>query len=447
MNIFSRFGVTSVEGMSDYLKNISPELQEKINLWLAIAQGKADWNKENPPSGVISAIKGVLTIPINEEIKIDSKNEKLLEVMTKLHERSDETVGNMATCGGSLLRPIYSNGKTQFEIIKQGYYIPTTRDFDGTLTGAVILKEIVDGKKRYLLCEVHKFENKTHSVTMELYRNENGTLNKVGLKSCTQTENLTPSYTWKNVEKPFIVEFRNPFPNDIDFSQNPTALYGGHENIIKDCDRQYNEINWEQVAGRTMVFADEDLFKSHQGTDGEVRAVKMPGELSKVVVQLNGNGTSEEKIYTHSPSLRTEQQVKAYNENLRALENVCRFGFGTLSNAQLQMKTATEAKGGKEITYSTINKYESELESKYKHAAYIFAIMLKEYENVAFNDEIIITYDESDRKDAALTRQEDLQELNAGVMNKWEYRVKHYGETEEEAKANTPEEINGNFVM
>lgn len=449
MSIFNRFGITAVDGaINDYLKNVSPEFQEKLNLWLDMVQGKAPWNTENKPSGIIAAIKGTLIIPCTEEIQIDGENEKLIEAMRNLHAKADENIGNMVTCGGSLVRPVYANGKCQFEIIKQGYYIPTSHDFDGTLTGAVIMKKFQDGKKEFLLCENHEYKNKTHTVRLDIYRIENGgSFFKATLQDCTQTAEMTHTYQYENVKMPFIIELRNPFPNDIDFSNNAIALYGGHENLIRDCDRQYNEINWEQIAGRTIVFADEDLFKSYQNANGKTESVHLTPELEKTVVQLHGNGTSEEKIYTHSPTLRTEQQIKAYNEILRELEKVCRFGFGTLSDTQMQMKTATETKSGKEITYSTVDKYESELEHKYRHIAYVFAYMLSVYEGVKFDPKILITYDEADRKDPATEKLQDMQEVNAGIMNKHEYRMKHYGETEEEAKANTPEIISGGFVM
>lgn len=120
---------------------------------------------------------------------------------------------------------------------------------------------------------------------------------------------------------------------------------------------------------------------------------------------------------------------------------------GTLSNLQEAIQTATQYKGGKSVLYNTVDVFESEFENKYKELAYVFAYMLSVYEGIPFNYEINITYDESDRKDAAMQRQEDMQEVNSGIMRKDEYRVKHYGETEEEAKANLPEVETDNFMM
>lgn len=454
MNLFSRFGIEHFEDLkiSDLL---SDEMQNAINLWLSMAQGKAPWNKDLKPSGVIPTIVGAISDPVSEEIVVESKNARLDEVMKKLDERIPEIVHNMVTVGGCLVRPIYSEGKITFELIKLGYYIPTHYNLDGTLTGAVICKSIVDGNRKFLLLEKHDFQNKiieekevgVHSVTLELYRIEGRNFFKVNLSSCSKTMDLTEYYEWEGVKKPFIVELRNPKANEIDNSNVPVSIYAGHENLIEDCDRQYQEINIEQINGRSVVFADEDMFRERQGMDGKKKKVPLTSALHRLIVKINGNGLAEQKIQTHSPALRTEQQISAYQQILREIENVCRLGKGTLSNLQEAIQTATQYKGGKSVLYNTVDVYESEIERKYHELAYVFAYMLSVYEGIPFNDEINVTYDESDRKDTAMQRLEDMQEVSQGIMRKDEYRMKHYGETEEEARTNLPEQTTDNFMM
>ena len=57
------------------------------------------------------------------------------------------------------------------------------------------------------------------------------------------------------------------------------------------------------------------------------------------------------------------------------------------------------------------------------------------------NPAIKVTWNnDATRKDETAAKTMAMQEINAGVKNKWEYRRDFYGETEAEAKANTPEE-------
>ena len=48
--------------------------------------------------------------------------------------------------------------------------------------------------------------------------------------------------------------------------------------------------------------------------------------------------------------------------------------------------------------------------------------------------------DDQTRKDIQQAKQTALQEISAGVLNKWEYRRDFYGEDEAAAKANVPPE-------
>ena len=51
------------------------------------------------------------------------------------------------------------------------------------------------------------------------------------------------------------------------------------------------------------------------------------------------------------------------------------------------------------------------------------------------NTNITIQFEDGFVIDDVAARMNDLQEMRDGIMQKWEYRAKWYGETEEEAKA------------
>ena len=311
MSLFFKYNVESVTGIKT---SVSSVMVNKIDLWNLILQGRAPWNNEAAPSGIVNATVGQIANAVNEEVDVFSDNEKLNEVMHKLNENSKEIVQYMIALGGCVVRPVYKNDRLQYEIVRLGNYIPTSYDLDGTLLGCVITKKIDEGDKEFLLLERHNYRNKTHSVTMELYRIKNGSLAKTTLDACTVTAGLTAAYSWDNVEKPFIVEFRNREPNTIDGSNVPCALWRTTENLIENVDKQFSRLNWEQEGGEMVVFADEDLFKKHQVKKGEKVTKQLSPTLEKLVVKISGNGTSEEKIQTHAPALRTQAQKDALNE-------------------------------------------------------------------------------------------------------------------------------------
>lgn len=437
MALFNRYNVSEIYGIDT--NTISSSMAEHIKLWSSMMQGSAPWNDENESSGVISAIAGALSDPVSEEIEVESNNERLADVMKQLNERASDLVQNAVLMGSSVVRPVYSNGKMQFEIIKLGDYLPTSYDFDGTLTGALLLKEFSENKKKFLLIEKHKYENKSHSVHLELYEVSNGKYIRVPLTACSQTETLTESYQWENVDCPFIVEIRNREDNKIDGSNIPVAIYNGRENLIKDADEQYTRLKWEMEGGELKVFADDDLFRKFKKDGADGRPI-IPDHLRKLFIKLNGNGIGEEKITTFAPTLRTDAQIAAFNQILRRIETAFNIGKGTLSDMEAVNQTATQYTGGKTVLYTKVDKLESELEQKYKQLAYIFAYMLSAYEGIPFDAEIAVTFNDVTRKNPQLMKQEDRTDVLNGIMNKYEYRMKYYGEDEATAKANTPED-------
>ena len=101
--------------------------------------------------------------------------------------------------------------------------------------------------------------------------------------------------------------------------------------------------------------------------------------------------------------------------------------------------TATQYQGGKKVLYTTVDAYESEMETKYRHVAWIFAYLLSAYERIPFNPEITVSYNDAARKDPDQMRLAALQELNAGIISKAEYRVRIFGEDMETAEAKVPQ--------
>lgn len=451
MSLFNKYNVESVTGIKTAL---SSEMTSSIDLWNSILSGRAKWNAEARPSGIVETTIGQLSNAVSEELDVAAPNNEMLDaVMKKLNENSKEIIQNVLGVGGCIVRPVYANSKLQYEIIKLGNYIPTSYDLDGTLLSCVITKKISEKDKEYLLLENHEFVNNSHKVTTKLYKIAGTSLKEVELTSCNITKDITPVYIWgvdkdgklvnngKGIEKPFIVEFRNRAPNKIDGSNVPCALWQNTENLIEDADKQYARINWEQEGGEMVVFADEDLFKKRQQKNkGDYSENRLKASLNKLIVKIQGNGTSEDKIQTHAPALRTAQQVEAFNQILRRCELAWNIGKGTLSDLEMSSQTATQFTGGKKALYSMVDSLESELEEKYKELAYVFAYMISAYKGVKFNDDLSITYNDTARKDPEQLRLAAITEVQNKIISPAEYRMRVFGEDEETANGKVPEQ-------
>ena len=199
-------------------------------------------------------------------------------------------------------------------------------------------------------------------------------------------------------------------------------------------------MNWEQKGGEMRVWADRDMFMKRQKRNGDVVGVKMTPELNRLVVQIEGDGSTDGKhIIEHAPNLRTAQQNEMLQQIFRRIELTCNIGKGTISDMESVQQTATQYSGGRQELYAIVDKIEDEIEVKYQHCADVLAHMAQAYKLGANTSKIKVTWnDDQTRKDVSAAKMMALNEVNTGVRNKWEYRRDFFGEDEEQAKANTP---------
>lgn len=451
MNILGYFHTTNIEELTGIETNLTSAMKARIELWADMAAGRAPWNRNGAkPCGLLPQISGRLNYFVKREIDIDVKNEALDKPLKHLNKNVGKIVEFITLCGGGLLRPIYASEKLQYEIIPLGNYLPTNYDFDGTLTGAIIFKQITTSKRTYLLTEIHDYDGASHYVKLRLYEiGEDSRLRPVPLTACEQTANLTPEYSWQNCGRPMIVEFRSNVTNKIDGSSVPVALIDAAVDLIEMADKQFARMDWEQEAGEKRVFADRDMFTKRILRNGERDEVVMGETLNKLLVKIDGDGMSQDaKIHEYSPELRTEAQEKYLQSVLKRVELAINIGKGTVSDAEQLQQTATQYTGGRQELYAIVDDIEDEIAAKYADVAEVFAYMAEAY-NVkgapradhTTDDLYIIKWnDDQTRKDIIQSKQIAMQEINAGVLNKWEYRRDFYNEDEATAKANVPPE-------
>lgn len=128
---------------------------------------------------------------------------------------------------------------------------------------------------------------------------------------------------------------------------------------------------------------------------------------------------------------------RGLEEYKREIEFSVGLAYGDLSDVQEVAKTATEIKVSKNRKYNRVTAIQNNLydclEDFAAGLAFYNSMLNSGYEfSCKFNDSIL-TDEETERK-------QDMADVAAGFMHHWEYRMKWYGEDEETAKANVPEQ-------
>ena len=155
-----------------------------------------------------------------------------------------------------------------------------------------------------------------------------------------------------------------------------------------------------------------------------------------VLVEMETN-LSNERLKEYSPEMRDEAFKRGLEEYKREIEFSVVVAYGDLSDVQEVAKTATEIKVSKNRKYNRVTAIQNNLydclEDFAAGLAFYNSMLNSGYEfSCKFNDSIL-TDEETERK-------QDMADVAAGFMHHWEYRMKWYGEDEETAKANVPEQ-------
>lgn len=159
----------------------------------------------------------------------------------------------------------------------------------------------------------------------------------------------------------------------------------------------------------------------------------------------NNNGISiTELIKVHAPQLRDANYASGFNNILKRIEFECGLSYGDLSDPQQVEKTAEEIKSSKQRKFDTVSAIQDSMNNVLEDLAYamnVYAIGMGKSKSMKcvvetdWGDSILV--------DSEKQRNIDLQEVNAGLMPEWKYKVKWQGMTEEEAKREVAESSEG----
>ena len=173
--------------------------------------------------------------------------------------------------------------------------------------------------------------------------------------------------------------------------------------------------------------------------DGKASLPKLDKRLYR---GLSFEGGSQ--IETFSPEIRDTSLFNGLDALLRDIEFLSGLAYGTLSRMQEMAKTATEIKAARQRSYSTVSAIQKALKTALENHLeamemlcdiYSLAPRDKVEQSIDFGDLLIV--------DNEYEQKVWLQEVSAGIMSPVEYRMKRYGETEEQAKAALPNSFEG----
>ncbi len=320
-------------------------------------------------------------------------------------------------------------GKIKLEYLDAQCIIPISA-WGGKVTEAAFTSSVIDRGNRFIYLESHVVENGEYVIHNEYFKAENGalTLEKlpVGIPETLHTGSDVP---WFVLIKPNLV-------NNIRHSNGlGVSIFANAIDNLKGVDLAFNNFCQDFKLGGKKVFYNKQLVR----TDEHGKKVTPDDVAQQLFTLLGGDEVSlddKELIYEFNPALRVEDNKNGLQAQLDYLSFKCGFGARRYRFEAGVVQTATEYTGSQQEMVQNANKHYIIVEKALQDIGRAILHIGRQFCGQPVNPDakITVNFEDSYIIDKESERQRDLQEIRDGIMQKWEYRVKWYGEDEETAK-------------
>lgn len=418
---------------------VSMTMEQQIALWYAMLVNTPPWQDCNVKAvGLPAAICREVTRPTLVEFTTNITGSQRADYLNDGFQLAKENFGKALelglALGGVALKPYIYGDKLLVDMTGAAGFQPTKFDPTGRCIGGVFRdKPVKVNGKYYVRLESHDLTDTVYTIKNKAYYSDS--TGSVGapapLEVVPEWADIQEEVTIQNMDGPLFAYFKPPIANTADTnSLCGMSIYGDAATVelIKQADEQWERLRWEYKSGERKVLM-----------DGNTSTANM---FDKRLFEI-GAFTADGDFYQFlNPELRNDAVYKGFQDVLRRIEFNIGLSYGDISDPQTVEKTATEIRSGKQRKYVLISSIQTALEHTFDALIYAMDVYATLY-GLAADGEYEVTYDWGD---SILDDQEtkgnefarDLQLLNAGIMNDWEFRAKYFNEDEATAKAALP---------
>lgn len=400
-SIMQAYGIQSVQ---------SSKMQEHIALWETMMTS----GSLNLPNAITREFSNICISEMTAKVKNPALDSIFQTAISDLSINFQKGLGS----GAMVIKPV---GTNKIQYIPQSAFIPLEYDANGRLVKVIFpeIKKISDFNY-YIRLEYHNLDFKEGlTITNRAFHSSSPNVlgTEISLKKVDEWSKLPPKAQYSKMLKPAFGYYVNPIANQIDGSFAGVSIFASAVDLIKLADAQFKRLDWEFESAKRRINVDEQAIRD--------------GKLSELYCAFDVDGLFEE----FSPALREQNFITGLNEYKRSIEFAVGLAYGDLSNTQSVEKTATEIKSAKERKYQTVCAIQKNLKTCLEDLAYSLAFFNAKTAGFEFN----CTFKDSILADEQAERQQDLQDMQAGILRPEEYRAKWYGESIEEAAKNLPQ--------
>jgi len=223
----------------------------------------------------------------------------------------------------------------------------------------------------------------------------------------------------------------NIFDYDSPFG---VSIVSGNEDILKGLDTVFDNYITDFILGRKMVFMNTSLMD--RDDSGNVIPPQRAG--AQLFMFAGDRFKDDQLIKEYNPSLRVDENSLALQKMLDQFSYAIGLGLRHYQFEAGTIQTATEYTGSKQDLVQNAAKEMISVEKALKQITKAVLWIGKNVLGAPVDPDTKITIiaDDSYIIDQDSERKRWQEEIKAGIRQRYEYRMKFYGETEEEAKRN-----------
>ena len=311
----------------------------------------------------------------------------------------------------------------KIDYIRAGMIYPISWD-NGRVLECAFASERATGKQKKVYLNIHRLEAGKYVIENHMFDRNGSVLTETDLPDEVLPEVRTGSAI------PRFQIFSPNIANNIDpDSPLGISVYANALDQLESADLVYDSYCNEFRLGRKRITVPISMARIAMEEDGTSTPVFDDNDTEFYAVPQDDK--SENKILEHNMEIRSE----AHDTGIQTMLNLVSWKTGSGGKRYVfrrdgQVRTATEVISENSDLYRNLKKHELSLEAALLGMIDSIADLLHlgtVKASVSFDDSII-----SDTDSDKMTF---LQEIRDGVRQKWEYRVKFFGEDTETAKA------------
>lgn len=305
---------------------------------------------------------------------------------------------------------------------------------NGIISECAFSSTVTVNGEDFCYLQIHHKVNGLYDIENRIYRYRNGNVDsEVALTDVAGFERVPQVVHTESDRRQFVIDRPNIANNYDDNIPLGVSVFSSAIDVIKGVDVAYDSYVNEFVLGKKRIMVKPSATSYLDGepvfdSDDLVFYV-LPEDIQDGAV-----------ITPIDMTLRTQEHNTGIQDQLNLLSSKCGFGENHYRFDQGSVATATQVISENSTMFRTIKKHEIILESAIKELCRIILHLGNTAMGAGLNEEaeVTIDFDDSIIEDKTTERNNDRQDLAAGIMNGWEYRMKWYNEDEATARKMLP---------